>query len=64
MRVKCALFSGNAVLVKVVPVGGLIHGSDVKHRLRTGEPPAHAAPLHAVLHQVPASPSMTPLAIG
>ena len=56
MGVKCTLFSGNAVLMKVVPVGGLIHGSDVKHRLRTRKPPAHPAPLHAILHQVPASP--------
>src|SRR5271165_7135447 len=55
MRVKCALFSGNTVLVKVIPVGGLIHGSDMKHRLRTVEPPAHAAPLHAILDQVSAS---------
>ena len=55
MRMKCTLFSANAVLMKVIPVGGLIHGSDMKHRLRTGESPSHAAPLHAILDQVSAS---------
>ena len=64
MWVKCTLFSGYAVFVEFVPVRGLIHGSDVKHRL--APPSRHRIPLRSMrsFTKCRQAPLMTPLAMG